>query len=151
MSILRAVSVSGGKDSTAMALLALDQFPSEQVRFLFADTGNEHQSTYEYVHGYLTDRIGPITTVRADFTDRIAAKRDYVRTIWPSKGVSSSIVDRALSALVPSGVPFLDLCLWKGRFPSRKRQFCTQELKTHPLGAAQLDLMTVSHAALCIF
>lgn len=27
----------------------------------------------------------------------------------------------------------MDLCLWKGRFPGRKAQFCTQELKTRPL------------------
>ena len=27
----------------------------------------------------------------------------------------------------------LDLCIWKGRFPSRKAQFCTSELKTMPL------------------
>lgn len=32
-----------------------------------------------------------------------------------------------------SGNPYLDLCMLKGRFPSRKAQFCTQELKTKPL------------------
>jgi len=37
---------------------------------------------------------------------------------------------RALAVLQPSGNAFLDLCLWKGRFPSRKAQFCTEELKT---------------------
>ena len=32
----------------------------------------------------------------------------------------------------PTGNPFLDLCIIKGRFPSRKAQFCTQFLKTEP-------------------
>jgi 3'-phosphoadenosine 5'-phosphosulfate sulfotransferase (PAPS reductase)/FAD synthetase len=35
----------------------------------------------------------------------------------------------------------LDLCIWKGRFPSRKAQFCTEELKTVPLQNFQQDLI----------
>lgn len=46
-----------------------------------------------------------------------------------SAEAAQAAVDRALAVLQPSGVPFLDLCKWKGRFPSRKAQFCTQELK----------------------
>lgn len=48
---------------------------------------------------------------------------------------------RALSVLHPTGNPFLDLCLWKGRFPSRMMQFCTHELKTLPLVEYQMRLM----------
>ena len=48
---------------------------------------------------------------------------------------------RALSALHPTGNPFLDLCLWKGRFPSRKAQFCTEELKRNIAVAYQLNLI----------
>lgn len=48
---------------------------------------------------------------------------------------------RGLSVLRPTGNPFLDLCLWKGRFPSRKAQFCTQELKTAMAVSYQIDLM----------
>lgn len=48
---------------------------------------------------------------------------------------------RALSVLYPTGIPFLDLCLWKGRFPSRKAQFCTEELKRNMAVAYQLDLI----------
>jgi 3'-phosphoadenosine 5'-phosphosulfate sulfotransferase (PAPS reductase)/FAD synthetase len=32
-----------------------------------------------------------------------------------------------------TGNPMLDLCSWKGRFPSRRAQFCTQHLKREPL------------------
>ena len=42
---------------------------------------------------------------------------------------ASSVVERALSVLYPTGIPFLDLCIWKGRFPSTKARFCTQFLK----------------------
>lgn len=48
---------------------------------------------------------------------------------------------RVLSVLHPTGNPFLDLCLWKGRFPSRKAQFCTEELKTNLLVEYQLALI----------
>ena len=37
---------------------------------------------------------------------------------------------KAIAACEPTGNPFLDLCLWKGRFPSTKARFCTDELKT---------------------
>lgn len=46
-----------------------------------------------------------------------------------------------LAVLRPTGNAFLDLCLWKGRFPSRKAQFCTQELKRDMAVGYQLDLI----------
>ncbi|MBK1686230.1 phosphoadenosine phosphosulfate reductase domain-containing protein [Rubrivivax gelatinosus] len=52
---------------------------------------------------------------------------------------------RALETLHPSGNPFLDLCMLKGRFPSRKAQFCTQELKTMMAVAFQLELVEQGH------
>ncbi|OQS42286.1 phosphoadenosine phosphosulfate reductase domain-containing protein [Chromobacterium haemolyticum] len=52
---------------------------------------------------------------------------------------------RALAVLHPTGNPFLDLCLWKGRFPSRKAQFCTEELKRNMAVAFQLDLIDTGH------
>jgi 3'-phosphoadenosine 5'-phosphosulfate sulfotransferase (PAPS reductase)/FAD synthetase len=48
---------------------------------------------------------------------------------------------RALAVLHPSGNPFLDLCMWKGRFPSRKAQFCTEHLKRNMAIEYQLDLI----------
>lgn len=125
------VSVSGGKDSTAALLLALAL--DAQPQAVFADTGHEHPETYEYLH-YLADATGvPIRWIKADFSDRIAAKRIYVRDKWPQKGVPHSVVEAALSVLHPTGNPFLDLCLWKGRFPSTKARFCTDELKRNPI------------------
>jgi 3'-phosphoadenosine 5'-phosphosulfate sulfotransferase (PAPS reductase)/FAD synthetase len=48
---------------------------------------------------------------------------------------------RALAVLYPTGNPFLDLCLWKGKFPSRKSQFCTEHLKRNMAVEYQLALI----------
>jgi 3'-phosphoadenosine 5'-phosphosulfate sulfotransferase (PAPS reductase)/FAD synthetase len=125
------VSVSGGKDSTALLLLAIER-GTENLQAVFADTGHEHAQTYEYVQ-YLNDKVFPIRTVRADFSEQIARKREYVREKWPGKGVPPEKVEQALQTLHPTGNPFLDLCLWKGRFPSTKARFCSEELKRNPI------------------
>lgn len=52
---------------------------------------------------------------------------------------------RALEHLHPSGNPMLDLCMLKGRFPSRKAQFCTERLKTEMAVMFQLDLIDAGH------
>ena len=143
--VLAIVSVSGGKDSTASALCAIEVHGRDRCRFVFADVGNEHELTLAYVRDYLPAIVGHIDTVRADFSREIANKRTFVQTEWPAKGVPGEIVQRALSVLHPTGVPFLDLCLWKGRFPSRKAQFCTQYLKRIPLDDYLLDRMAEGH------
>lgn len=126
------VSVSGGKDSAATLLVAIAQ-EAENLQAVFADTGNEHQATYDYVR-YLEQATGvKIRWVKADFSDQIARKRDYVQTKWREQGVPESTVEAALSVLHPTGNPFLDLCIWKGRFPSTNVRFCTEELKIIPI------------------
>ena len=44
-----AVLVSGGKDSTATLLLALERFPKDAVIPIFTDTGWESEKTYAYL------------------------------------------------------------------------------------------------------
>lgn len=141
MSILHVVSVSGGKDSAATAILALETMPRESLRFAACDTGNEHDNWREYL-AYMERTLGiTIDILRADLSGEVIRFRDYVREHWPRKGVPKADCDRALQALVPTGNPFLDLCLWKGRFPSRRAQFCTDFLKTRPLVEHQLEFI----------
>ncbi len=142
------VSVSGGKDSTATLLLARE-LHGAAVMAAFADTGNEHPAVYDYVP-YLAEATGvTIVTLRRDFTEEWAARIDYVREHWPRKGVPDAVVARALRLLAdgPTGVPFLDLCILKGRFPSRMAQFCTAELKVKPLTEYAMGLIDAGASA----
>ncbi|HWJ71892.1 MAG TPA: phosphoadenosine phosphosulfate reductase family protein [Kaistia sp.] len=126
------VSVSGGKDSTALYLLAVERgMPFTAV---FADTGHEHPATYEYVDR-LAERAGgpPIAVVRADFTVAMERKRRFILEKWPLDGVAMDRVERAAALMVPTGNPFLDLMMVKGRFPGAKSRFCTDELKLVPM------------------
>lgn len=130
--MLNIINMSGGKDSTATLLLAIER-GAEGIKPVFCDTGHEHPQTYDYI-AYIEQRLGlSIQTIKADFTKDIARKRLFVQNKWPEKGVSPEIVERALAILHPTGNPFLDLCIWKGRFPSTKVRFCTEELKVLPM------------------
>lgn len=133
------VSVSGGKDSLAQWLLAREA--SAEVLVVFADTGHEHPQTMEYLD-YLESKLGPIRRVKADFSDRIKGKREFIAERWPvtlvtecgyTEAQAATIIELALKTLHPTGIPFLDLCMWKGRFPSTKARFCTFELKHNPI------------------
>ncbi|GHU37109.1 hypothetical protein AGMMS50256_34630 [Betaproteobacteria bacterium] len=143
------ISVSGGKDSTALLLLALERCPRDLVIPIYMDTGNEHQTVYDYL-AYLEQALDiKIVRLRASFDAEIAAKRLFIardqrigcdkqgrKRRWTNKAKR-----RALEVLHPTGNPFLDLCLWKGRFPSRVAQFCTQELKRNIAVEFQLGLV----------
>jgi len=153
MTVFHVVSVSSGKDSDETLRQALARFPRERVIAAFCDTGNEHDLAYQHLD-YLETRHGiKIVRLRADFSNEILAKRLFiardVRTGRDGKGRrlrwSNKAKRRALAALHPSGNPFLDLCMWKGRFPSRKAQFCTQELKTAMLVQYQQELVEAGH------
>lgn len=136
------ISVSGGKDSTALLLLAIER-QAENIQAVFADTGHEHPQTYEYI-AYLNDQVLPIRVIKADFSERFKTKRRWVETKWREQGISEDKVQRALAVLHPTGVPFLDLCVVSGRFPSTKAAFCSQELKRNPI-IEQIHLPLMGH------
>ena len=141
MSVIHVISVSTGKDSGATAILALETQPRESLRFIACDTGNEHENFHPYLR-YMERHLGiTINVLRADLSQEVIRFRDYVRDFWPAKGVPEADCERAIKALVPTGNPFLDLCLWKGRFPSRRAQFCTDFLKTRPSVEYQMGLI----------
>ena len=203
MSIINLVSVSGGKDSTALALFAIER-GAQNLMFVFADTGHEHATTYRYVK-YLDQVLRKlcgvgITTVKAEFSRQIEGKREYIQTHWreeliagaPGKwqakdGVrklenvpdapelppeldeetetefyrwippinpmspeqADDKIERALAVLVPTGNPMLDLSLWKGRFASTRRRFCSEQLKHVPIDTQVIEpLMNQGHTVI---
>jgi 3'-phosphoadenosine 5'-phosphosulfate sulfotransferase (PAPS reductase)/FAD synthetase len=195
------ISVSGGKDSTAMLTLALARCPRESVIPIFCDTGNEHAIVYEYLD-YLEQALDiKIVRLKADFTEEVINKRMFIARDTrarreydtapvfdtagnpvPKRDKRGSIITRkvkrdgvevieavqktrkvgggrrvrwtnkakrrALEVLHPTGNPYLDLCMWKGRFPSRLAQFCTEELKRNMAVSFQLDLIDAGHSVI---
>ena len=153
MSVRHVVSVSGGKDSTATLLIALERFGRERVAPIFCDTGNEHQAVYDYL-AYLESALDVrIERLRADFSAEFARKRMFIaRDQRPARDDhgrrlrwSNRRKREALAVLRPTGNPFLDLCLLKGRFPSRTAQFCTERLKRAPAVSFQIDLIDAGY------
>jgi 3'-phosphoadenosine 5'-phosphosulfate sulfotransferase (PAPS reductase)/FAD synthetase len=111
--VLRIVSVSGGKDSTALYLWAIEQWGKDGFLAIFANTGNEHPVTLNYVRNLAEMAKGPpITWVEASFTEKLRAR-----------GIEIPEEESA----------FLRMWLWKGRAPSSQAQFCTEETKLKPI------------------
>ncbi len=146
---IHVVSFSGGKDSLATLLLALDRVPRDRLRVLFIDTGNEHIATYEYLDALEIDLGIKIERRSADFSDEFAARRMRIardqRVGRDAKGRrirwSNASKRRALSVLHPTGIPFLDMCLLQGTFPSNRTRFCTKYLKRDVSAELMLDLL----------
>jgi 3'-phosphoadenosine 5'-phosphosulfate sulfotransferase (PAPS reductase)/FAD synthetase len=186
------INVSGGKDATALLLLAREAGAQNAVG-VFADTGNEHPQTLEYID-YLHWSVLPIRRVQADFSAELVRRREAVCSHWPrelqqaspggwrcrrgqfddgtprtgqiyptwvpeersvhhvygdyewlpdapalSAEQAEQVIDRVVAVLQPTGNPYLDLCLLKGRFPSVNARFCTQRLKLEPIFEQLID------------
>lgn len=73
------VNVSGGKDSTAVYLLALERRERNGMDFtpVFANTGNEHEHTYDYVRQLAIDR----RTLARDARALLEIAEDFERLI----------------------------------------------------------------------
>lgn len=108
--VINHFGLSGGKDSTALLGWALHEssYPRESLRFSFCDTENEYEEVYEQIRKLdaivIAAGCPPIRWLRAN-------NPDWSWTRHPL---------------------FLALAIWKGRFPSAKARFCTQELKIKP-------------------
>lgn len=138
--VTHVVNISGGKDSTACYLIALER--GRPFRAVMADTGHEHPVTMEFVQRLPERTGGPVVEiVKADFTRQMEVRRRNLPVVWGKSGVPQERIERAISLMQPTGIPFLDLCMLKGRFPSTKARFCTSELKSIPLEAWQAPLL----------
>lgn len=132
LEVQHVVNVSGGKDSDAAYLKALER--GRPFRAVMCDTGNESPLTYEHV-AMLGHRTGgpEVEVIRQDFSPDIARRRERLPDQWRAAGVSEKLIDEALAILHPTGVPYLDLVLAKGMFATGvSRKFCTEYLKIIP-------------------
>lgn len=91
------VFYSGGKDSQASLIWAVNKYGVDRCEAVFCDTGWENPVTYEHIRT-TTEQLGvKLVTLKS-------AKYDGM----------------------------VDLAKKKGRFPSTKARFCTEELKSKP-------------------
>lgn len=99
--IMNVVSISGGKDSTATALLAIYAYGAENLIFVFADTGNELQETYDYLD-YLEEKLCiRILRVKANFDFEINRKREkLINNDLPGWTDAATAETKRLTALV---------------------------------------------------
>ena len=110
MPVFHVLNISGGKDSTALLLWAMERGIDFQP--VFADTGNEHPITLNYVRDLLRRTGCPeIKWVRADFSGDFFGRRKRIPEKWRRDGVPEERIQCALEALQPIGNPFLSLGL----------------------------------------
>ncbi len=77
-SVRHIVSLSGGKDSTALAIYLKDRIP--EVEYVFCDTGEELPETYEYLiklEAYLGKEIKRLKS-RQSFEDMLKSRRGFL-------------------------------------------------------------------------
>ncbi len=91
------VFYSGGKDSQATMIKAVNDYGCDKVKAVFCDTGWENELTYNHIQE-------------------------------TTKSLNVELV--VLKSQKYTG--FIDLAKQKGRFPSSKARFCTEELKSKP-------------------
>lgn len=132
---LNIVSVSGGKDSTALYLLCMEYLGNDFLP-IFADTGHEHPVTVNYAKNLSYMTGGPeVVVVKPDFSKAIERKR--LRLLeFAEKSESEEerqMYLRRATKCYPTGNGMHDLVIWKGRAPSARAQFCTENLKLWPI------------------
>lgn len=111
-------SFSGGKDSVATYLYLTEVMGFKNVFGLFADTGWEHESTYEYI-------------------DSLIAKGWKICKI---QGSTAQLNTRN-KTFDHDPLTMMSLSIAKTRFPSTMARFCTTELKLKPILAAYQKML----------
>lgn len=119
------VGFSGGVDSQACLWWVRQKFGDENVIAINSDVGgHEHPITTEFIHQY-SENVFPVVQV----TPLI---RDLWNTGYGDGETSPEILARRNEFDENDVLTFDRLAYIKGRFPSRKAQFCTEHLKLHP-------------------
>ena len=117
--IVSANDVPGLTDAAAFArkrAMLREEWSKEKRRTRHKGTCNRRRDAW---------RAGAIT--RAEW----AAQCDCPVIVSPP--VPDHLIERALELLHPTGIPFLDVAMLHGRFPSTRVRFCTSDTKLIPL------------------
>ena len=75
------LSLSGGKDSTALAIYMKQKGTVSGMEYVFSDTEKEHKETYDYLEkleAYLGQKIIRLTHGSMTFDDLLAARRGFL-------------------------------------------------------------------------
>lgn len=116
------VGFSGGIDSQACAGVVLDRYGPDDVILMNSEAGrNEHPLTVEHVQWY-SDHVHPVVKI-------VPLVKDLAGVGTKDGGTRDR---RAELPSEDSELTFPMLAFVKGRFPSRKAQFCTKFLKLAP-------------------
>ena len=107
------VSYSGGKDSTATLLWALENLPRERLQVVFANTTVEWPETYEYLN-YIERELG-ITIDRVRAGDRALPPIRKGRQGW---AYATSL---------------FEMIRQRGMWPGARTRYCTTYLKVWPI------------------
>ncbi len=120
------VGFSGGVDSQACALWVRRKFAKEDVILLNSQAGrNEHPLTVEHIRWY-SENVHPVI-------ECVPRTKD-LGTRGTKEGATR---DRRQEFDDEDELTFDRLAYIKGRFPSRKAQFCTEHLKLAPQDGAK--------------
>lgn len=77
---LHVISISGGKDSAALTIYLKEKYPERDFRYLFFDTGEELQDTYDYLRdlenllGIKIEKLKP----KKSFNELLLEYNDYL-------------------------------------------------------------------------
>ncbi len=109
-SIRHIVSLSGGKDSAALALYLQDKYPEIPAEYVFCDTGAELEETYEYL-----DRLEAI----------LGAKIERLSALDLPKVAALKKPNRSAFDIVLNEI-------YGGYLPNPRARWCTRILKIEP-------------------
>ncbi len=117
MIMKKVVSLSMGRSSARLALIAIDEFGAENVDLVIMDTGAEHPLTYKFARDMVKHFGIKVTCLRGDFSKPLG------------KGVGYHVVP--LSELKHDLKPFSEMMVKYGT-PYIGGMFCTDRMKLQP-------------------
>jgi hypothetical protein len=114
------ISFSGGETSALMTILALKKLAPryDEIRTVFANTGEENEQTLEFVH-------------RCD--EAFGFKTAWIEAVTPpERGVGARCREVTFETASRDGEPFEEM-IQKHGIPGPGRPFCSKELKARPI------------------